>query len=286
MNIFEIYTDKVASVLKRLEARGALPAELDHSRVVVEPPRDPSHGDLATNAAMALAKDARMNPRQLAELIVAELAADPAVASVSVAGPGFINLTLPASTYEDVTRAVLAAGADFGRGRDRGLPAVNVEYVSANPTGPMHVGHGRGAVFGDALAGLLEFAGRKVRASTISTTPARRSTFSPAPPSCATGRRGRGDRRDSGRALPGDYLKAVGQGLAKVHGGKLKSLPEAEWLPEVRRYAIDAMMAMIREDLAALNVSHAVFFSERSLQAAGQGGEVAGAIDALRARAA
>lgn len=285
MNIFDIFTDRVIAALKRLEARGALPEGLDLSRVVVEPPRDASHGDLSTNAAMALARDAKSNPRQLAELIAAELGGEKGVASVSVAGPGFINLTLDPTMYEEAVRAAITAGPDFGRGADKGLPPVNVEYVSANPTGPMHVGHGRGAVFGDALANLLEFAGRKVtREYYINDAGAQvdvlaRSAF-------LRYREALGEEIGEipEGLYPGDYLKGVGQALAREHGPALKGKAEAEWLPLVRSAAIDAMMAMIREDLGALDVRHAVFFSERSLQDGGNGGEVAAAIESLKAR--
>ena len=162
MNVFGLFERRVSDALARLMEAGKLPHNLDLGRVVVEPPRDPSHGDLATNAAMVLAKEARTNPRALAELIADDLRQDPRVAKAEVAGPGFINLTLAESVFHDVLRAILMDGGNFGRtGQGAGRP-VNVEYVSANPTGPMHVGHGRGAVFGDSLANLLAFAGYKV----------------------------------------------------------------------------------------------------------------------------
>ena len=158
MNLFDLFQRRVAAVVEALAAEGRLPAGLDLSRVVVEPPRDASHGDLATNAAMVLAKEAKTNPRALADMLAGALAATPGVTKAEVAGPGFINLTLAPSFYHDVLKAILAAGKDFGRAAaPAGAAPVNVEYVSANPTGPMHVGHGRGAVFGDALAGLLAF---------------------------------------------------------------------------------------------------------------------------------
>ncbi len=285
MNIFDIFTRKVAAAIERLQQAGVLTQGLDLSRVVVEPPRDAGLGDLATNAAMALAKEARLNPRALADLLVAELAKDEHVADASVAGPGFINLRLKQSVFEDMLRAAILAGAGYGQGAPKAHPRVNVEYVSANPTGPMHVGHGRGAVFGDALANLLAFAGRDVtREYYINDAGAQvdvlaRSAFLRY-------------REALGEAIgpipdglyPGDYLKKVGQALAKTHGPALREQPEQQWLPLVRRFAIDAMMDMIREDLAALNVRHAVFFSEASLQDGPDGGAVAGAIGALRAR--
>ncbi len=285
MNIFDVFTARIATILQSLASRGVVPAGLDLSRVVVEPPRDASHGDLATNAAMALARDAKMNPRQLAELIVPELAKDSEVASVSVAGPGFINLALKPSVFESVLREAVRAGADFGKGAPQALPKVNVEYVSANPTGPMHVGHGRGAVFGDALANLLAFAGRDVtREYYINDAGAQvdvlaRSAF-------LRYREALGE--DIGPIpeglYPGDYLVSVGQALAAGHGAALRHQPEADWLPLVRNVAIDGMMAMIREDLAALGVVHKVFFSERSLQGGGNGGAVGEAIEGLKAR--
>ncbi|MGL4442980.1 MAG: arginine--tRNA ligase, partial [Alsobacter sp.] len=162
MNIFNDFQRRVVVAVERLAQSGSLPAGLDTSRVVVEPPRDPSHGDLATNAAMVLAKDAGLKPRAIADLLAAQLSAEPGVRAVEVAGPGFINIRLDETLFRAVVKAVLASRADYGR-PDRADPVpVNVEYVSANPTGPMHVGHGRGAVFGDALANLLAVAGRTV----------------------------------------------------------------------------------------------------------------------------
>jgi arginyl-tRNA synthetase len=286
MNLFEMFSARVAACVMRLAEAGKLPAGLDLSRIVVEPPRDASHGDLATNAAMALAKPAGMNPRALAELLAAELRAEAGVTSVEIAGPGFINLRLDPSLWLDVLRAALVLGADFGRGRaDDILPKVNVEYVSANPTGPMHVGHGRGAVFGDALANLLAFAGRDVtREYYINDAGAQvdvlaRSAF-------LRYREALGE--DIGAIpeglYPGDYLVPVGKQLAHDFSDRLKAMPEAEWLPLVRQEAIDGMMAMIREDLAALNVEHAVFFSERTLQQGDNGGAVGSAIADLQAR--
>ncbi len=284
MNIFDTYAARIAAAVASLQAKGAVPAGLDLARVVVEPPRDPSHGDLATNAAMALAKDAGMNPRALAELLATELRADPSVASVEIAGPGFINLRLNAGIWLDVLSAALAAGAAFGRGAT-GKGKVNVEYVSANPTGPMHVGHGRGAVFGDALANLLDFAGHDVtREYYINDAGAQVDVL--ARSAYLRYREALGE--DIGAIpdglYPGDYLVPVGKNLAAEHGAKLKAMPEAQWLPLVRSFAIDAMMDMIREDLAALGVEHKVFFSERSLQDGGGGGKVRSTLEALQSR--
>jgi arginyl-tRNA synthetase len=277
---------RVQAAVAALVAAGALPAAIDRSRVLVEPPRDPSHGDLATNAAMVLAKDAGRKPRDLAEAIAERLRGDDWVAKVDIAGPGFINLTLKPQVWRAALAAAIAAGPDYARGSEGG-PSVNVEYVSANPTGPMHVGHCRGAVFGDALANLLAFAGRPVtreyyindagaqvdvlaRSAFLRYREALGESIGPIPDGL----------------YPGDYLVPVGQDLAKRFGPKLLDQPEAAWLPEVRRIAIDMMMAMIRDDLAALNVRHDVFFSERSLiegaEGAKTGDQVGATIATLR----
>ncbi|MBZ6074778.1 arginine--tRNA ligase [Microvirga puerhi] len=284
MNIFGLFEQRVANALGRLAEAGKIPSGLDASRVVVEPPRDPSHGDLATNAAMVLAKEARMNPRALADLIVAELREDPQVAKGEVAGPGFINLKLVPEALYDVLRAAITEGEAFGRsGRGAGI-AVNVEYVSANPTGPMHVGHGRGAVFGDALAALLGFAGHAVaREYYINDAGAQVDVLARS----AYLRYREALGADIGTIpeglYPGDYLKPVGEALARTHGKSLLDKSEAEWLPLVREVSINTMMDMIREDLAALNIHHDVFFSERSLQQ-DNGGEVAKTIAELQER--
>ncbi len=284
MNLFALFEQRVAEALARLGEAGTVPAGLDLSRVAVEPPRDPSHGDLATNAALVLAKEAKANPRALAEAIAADLRADPRVLSAEVAGPGFINLRLSPDVFHDVVRAALTEGPRFGRSEKGQGIAVNVEYVSANPTGPMHVGHGRGAVFGDALSGLLAFAGYRVaREYYINDAGAQvdvlaRSAFL----------RYRETLGEEVGAIPeglypGDYLKPVGAALAERHGRDLLGKPESEWLPLVRDAAIDAMMAMIREDLAALAIRHDVFFSERSLSQ-GATDQIRATIDDLRAR--
>ncbi len=274
-----------ANVLERVcaAASSSLPTGADLARVVVEPPRDPGHGDMATNAAMVLAKDAGKKPRDLAEAIAVKLRADPVVEKADVAGAGFINLTLKPHVWGDELRVVLETGADYGRSALGRGEKVNVEYVSANPTGPMHVGHGRGAVFGDALAQLLDYAGFAVtREYYVNDAGAQvdllaRSAF-------LRYREALGE--DIGAIpdgfYPGDYLKPVGAKLAAQYGASLKSKPEAEWLPLVRAQAIEMMMAEIRNDLAALNVRQDVFFSERSLIS--DGDEVARTIAFLRAR--
>ncbi|WP_186419946.1 arginine--tRNA ligase [Bosea sp. CS1GBMeth4] len=286
MNIFETFSARLATVLTGLAEAGRLPAGLSLARVVVEPTKDPAHGDLAINAAMVLAKEAGMAPRALAELIVAELARDGDVLKAEIAGPGFINLTLQPAVFTEVLKSAVLAGTEHGRGATRGGAKINVEYVSANPTGPMHVGHGRGAVFGDALASLLAFAGHDVtREYYINDAGAQvdvlaRSAFLRY-------------REALGEAIgeipeglyPGDYLISVGQTLAEQYGPALRDKAEWDWLPLVRQAAIDGMMAMIRDDLAALGVVHDLFFSERSLQGRdGDTNAVHQTIEDLRAR--
>jgi arginyl-tRNA synthetase len=256
----------------------------DLSRVVVEPPKDPTHGDMATNAAMVLAKEAKAKPRDLAEKIAERLRADDLVASVDVAGPGFINLTLKVTAWADALRSVLREGDAYGQSAVGADEKVNVEYVSANPTGPMHVGHCRGAVFGDALASLLQLAGFDVvREYYINDAGAQvdvlaRSAF-------LRYREALGENIGEipEGLYPGDYLKPVGQALAAEHGKALLAMPETEWLPAVRAKAIAMMMEAIKGDLAALNIKHDVFFSERSL-VAGSNNRVAETIDFLRAK--
>ncbi len=265
-NIFAVVLDKVHAASEALIADGMLPAGIDLTRIVVEPPREASHGDMATNAAMVLAKDAGKKPRELAEALAEKLRADTLVAKVEVAGPGFINLTLKTDAWLDSLRALLAAGSGYGKSDGGQGAPVNVEYVSANPTGPMHVGHCRGAVFGDALANLLDFAGSAVtREYYINDAGAQvdvlaRSAF-------LRYREALGE--DIGPIpeglYPGDYLKPVGAALAGEYGHDLLNWPEERRLPLLRQKAIEMMMSEIREDLHALNVKHAVFFSERSL---------------------
>src|SRR3954453_9011442 len=260
-HIFATVLGRVHAGLTALTAAGALPA-LDASRVVVEPPRDPTHGDMATNVAMGLAKEAGKKPRELAELVAEKLRADKLIAKVDVAGPGFINLALKPFVWIDTLRATVIAGADYGRGASDGQK-VNAEYISANPTGPMHVGHRRGAVFGDALANLLDFTGYQVTREYYINDPGAqvdvlaRSAF-------LRYREALGE--DIGPIpdgfYPGDYLKPVGAALVAEYGRSLNQMPERALLPIVRAKAIDMMMAEIRWDLAALNLRHDVFFSE------------------------
>src|SRR5436305_933213 len=282
MNVFQVFTEHVRSAVATLAQAGVFPSPPDLSRIVVEPPREASHGDLATNAAMALAKDAGLKPRDLAERIAAELRKLPDVTKTEIAGPGFINLTLDPAVWRTALAAIVRDGTEYGRSSVGAGKPVNVEYVSANPTGPMHVGHCRGAVFGDALANLLAVAGFAVtREYYINDAGGQvdvlaRSAF-------LRYREARGETIGAipDGLYPGDYLVPVGAALAKQYGDKLKTMPEAEWLPLIRAKAIAMMMAMIRDDLAALNVKHDVFFSERSLI---EGSDKVGAtIDQLRA---
>jgi arginyl-tRNA synthetase len=256
-----------ATMLASVQAATAavLGSGADVSRIVVEPPRDPTHGDMATNAAMVLAKDAGKKPRELAESIATKLRSDGKVASVDIAGPGFINLTLKPRVWSEELRVVLEAGRDYGRSDMGKGEKVNVEYVSANPTGPMHVGHGRGAVFGDALANLLAFTGYKVtREYYINDAGAQVDVL--ARSAYLRYREALGENITIPEGLyPGEYLKSVGKDLAQAHGPSLKDKPEAEWLPIVRTRAIDMMMAEIRNDLQALGIVQDEFFSERSL---------------------
>jgi len=283
-HLYATIAKSVAAATTALVAAGSLPAGLDQSRVTVEPTRDAAHGDMATNAAMVLAKPAKTNPKQLAEAIAEKLRADPLIAKAEIAGPGFINLTLKPVAWLDALRQVVQRGNEFGRSTIGAREKINVEYVSANPTGPMHIGHCRGAVFGDALASLLKFTGYDVtREYYINDAGAQvdvlaRSAFLRY-------------REALGEAIgaipeglyPGDYLKPVGAALAAEHGKSLLGRPEAEWLPQVRDKAIAMMMDEIRQDLAALDVRHDVFFSERSLQQ-NNGGEVAALLADLRQR--
>jgi len=269
-NIVASVLQKVRTANQALVADGVLPANVDQSRITLEPPRESAHGELATNAALVLAKDARRKPRELAELIAARLRGDDLVAGVEIAGPGFINLTLKPAAWLDALRALLES-ADYGASRigrneaGQGI-AVNIEYVSANPTGPIHVGHGRGAVFGDALANLLAFSGFAVtreyyvndggaqvdvlaRSALLRYREALGENIGPIPEGL----------------YPGEYLKRVGAALAARYGRDLLDWPDDRRLGATRALAIEMMMVAIRDDLAALNVRHDVFFSERSL---------------------
>ncbi|MBX9797072.1 arginine--tRNA ligase [Sphingomonas sp.] len=270
MTLYSRFAAQVDAALDALVAEGMIPADLDRQAVTVEPPRDASHGDLATNAAMVLAKRAGVQPRVLAEAIGARLRALGDVAGVAVAGPGFINLTLTEQAWRDELRAIATAGSAYGRVVRAEASVVNVEYVSANPTGPMHMGHCRGAVVGDALASLLEWAGHKVvREYYVNDAGGQVDVL--ARSVHLRYREALGETITIPEGLyPGDYLVPVGQALAADFGDRYVAAPENDWLALFRTRAVDAMMAMIRADLALLGIHHDVFSSEAALQAAGK----------------
>ena len=271
MNLFKYFRDEIVAAIARLVAAGSLPAGLDSTKVTAEPPREAEHGDVATNAAMVLAKPAGMKPRELAELLAADLRNHPAVAAVEVAGPGFINLRLVDSFWFDRLADVLAAGPAWGDSQTGQGVRVNVEFVSANPTGPMHVGHARGAVVGDALASLLAKAGFDVaREYYINDAGAQVDVLARSVHLRYRQALGEDIGEIPEGLYPGDYLVPVGEELAAKDGAKWQAVPEAEWLPAFRAVAVDRMMVMIREDLAALGVKHDVFTSERQLVADGK----------------
>jgi arginyl-tRNA synthetase len=283
-NIFVTIEGLVAEANRALIAAGLLPAGIDQTRVVVEPPRDPAHGDMATNAAMVLAKDAGKKPRELADAIAEQLRRGDLVAKVDVAGPGFINLTLKPAAWTEALRTAILAGSDYGRSAIGNDEPVNIEYVSANPTGPMHVGHGRGAVFGDALAALMAFTGFKVtREYYINDAGAQVEVLARSAFLRYQEALGEGIGAIPQGLYPGEYLKPVGAALAATHGRALLQMPDSDWLPIVRDATIARMMALIRDDLAALNVRQEVFFSEHSL-VEGAVDRVAETIDWLRQR--
>ena len=282
MNIFADFEQRIRERVEAvLNARGNEGTDL--SRIGVEPPRDASHGDLSTNAAMVLAKPLGAKPRELANAFADALRQDGDVETVEVAGPGFINLRLKSAYWTQHLHEILGRGLDYGRGEATGH-RVNVEYVSANPTGPLHVGHCRGAVVGDAIANVMAFAGNEVsKEYYINDAGAQievlaRSTFLRY-------------REALGEAIgeipaglyPGDYLKTVGAALAIRYGRGLLDQDEAEWLPTVKSYAIAAMMMSIRDDLKALNITQDVFFSEKTLHE-GDPSRITRAVEDLRER--
>ena len=263
------FVARIDAILTALEMDGVLPADTSRANVTVEPPRDPAHGDLATNAAMVLAKQAKTNPRALAEKIVEHLQREPDITEATIAGPGFINLRLSLEAWRRELLAISKLGEDYGRS-DLGKGAtVNVEYVSANPTGPMHMGHCRGAVVGDALSGLLEWAGYRVtREYYVNDAGGQVDVL--ARSAHLRYREALGE--DIGEIpeglYPGDYLKPVGERLAQEFGPAYKDAPEGEWLELFRQRSVAAMMEMIREDLSLLGIHHDLFSSEAELQAA------------------
>jgi arginyl-tRNA synthetase len=283
MNIFAETAGRIAAALETLKLAGKLPAGSVVPAFAVEPPRDASHGDIACNVAMMLAKPTKMKPRDIADLIAGVLAADTAIAKVEVAGPGFLNITLAASVWHGLVRAIAAQGTNYGRPDFGKGVKVNVEYVSANPTGPMHVGHCRGAVFGDALASLLAFAGYDVtREYYINDAGGQVNTL--ARSVFLRYREALGETITIPEGFyPGDYLIPVGKALAETHGQALLDKPESAWLTDVRKFATDLMMVEIKNDLLALNIKHDIFFSEASLKHDNID-EVADAIATLKAK--
>jgi len=272
--LYAAWGAKIAAALDALERDGGLPPGLSHANVSVEPPRDPAHGDLATNAAMVLAKPAGSNPRQLAEKIVGKLAGDPAVESAEIAGPGFINLRLADGIWRDELRAIAALGADYGRSRLGQGRTVNVEYVSANPTGPMHMGHCRGAVVGDALAALLEFAGHEViREYYVNDAGGQVDILADSVYLRYSEALGIEIGEIPPGLYPGEYLKPIGEALVAEYGDKYLETTADEWLPVFRKRAVAAMMELIKADLALLGIHHDVFSSEAELQRAGKPAE-------------
>ncbi|MFV1875932.1 arginine--tRNA ligase [Nioella sp.] len=279
-----LFADIRALVIESLEALtsdGALPAGLDMKNVAVEPPRDAAHGDMATNAAMVLAKPAGLKPRDIAEALADKLASDPRIETAEVAGPGFLNLRLSEATWRGVIASVLAAGDDYGRSAMGQGQKVNVEYVSANPTGPLHVGHTRGAVFGDALASLLDFAGHEVtREYYINDGGAQVDVLARSVYLRYLEAHGQEVAFEDG-TYPGDYLIEVGEALKDKMGDAYVGKPEADWLVPVRDYATEAMMELIRADLLQLGVRMDVFYSEKSLYGTGR---IEAAIEDLKAK--
>ncbi|RED13836.1 arginine--tRNA ligase [Pontivivens insulae] len=278
MNLFAEIKTLVLTSLEAMVAEGSLPDGLDMRNVAVEPPRDAAHGDMATNAAMVLAKAAKSKPRDIADVLAAKLADDPRVAEATVAGPGFLNLRLAEGQWQRIVPAVLSAGTDFGRSDMGAGIKVNVEYVSANPTGPLHVGHTRGAVFGDALAGLLDFAGYDVmREYYINDGGAQVDVLARSVYLRYLEAHGHKVEFPEG-TYPGDYLVPLGETLKAQFGDSLVDRPESEWLLQVREFATDAMLDLIKDDLGALGVTMDKWFSEKSLYGTGR---IEGALQSL-----
>lgn len=281
MHVFADIHALVLEVLGALVEAGDLPEGLSFANVAVEPPRDAAHGDMATNAAMVLAKPAKLKPRDIAQAIASRLEADPRIDSAEIAGPGFINLRLSTAVWGDVVRSVLAAGSDFGRSNIGLGRKVNVEYVSANPTGPLHVGHTRGAVFGDALASLLDFSGHDVtREYYINDGGGQVDVLARSVYLRYLQAHGQEVAFPDG-TYPGNYLIKVGQDLKDKVGDAYIGTPEDVWLAEVRVFSTDAMMGLIQDDLAALGVKMDVFYSEKSLYGTGQ---IEAALDDLKGK--
>jgi len=280
MNLFADIKTLVLQNLDTMVSGGALPADLNFANVAVEPPRDPLHGDMATNAAMVLAKQARMKPRDIADALAVKLAADPRVLSADVAGPGFLNLRLDPALWFGIVTEALSKGTDFGRSDLGQGQKVNVEFVSTNPTGPLHVGHTRGAVFGDALASLLDFAGYAVtREYVINDGGSQIDTLARSVYLRYLEAHGQQVSFPEG-VYPGDYLIPVGKALKDKVGDAYLDQPEDVWLEDIRNFATDEMMDLIRSDMALLGIKMDVFFSEKSLYGTGKIEAVLDALDA------
>lgn len=270
VTLYARFAAHLDAILDSLEAEGALAPGLDRGAVAVEPPRDAAHGDLATNAAMVLARRAGTNPRALAELIAPKLAALGDIAGAEIAGPGFINIRLARGVWEEELRTILAQGDAYGRSDMGKGRTVNVEYVSANPTGPMHMGHCRGAVVGDALASLLEYSGHEViREYYVNDAGAQVDILARSAHLRYLEALGRQIGEIPEGLYPGDYLKPVGAALAAEYGELHADAPESTWLETFRRKTVAAMMDLIKTDLAGLGVHHDLFASERAVQESG-----------------
>ncbi|NOX40266.1 MAG: arginine--tRNA ligase, partial [Alphaproteobacteria bacterium] len=281
MNLFADIKSLVLVCLTEMQSERALPVDLDFSAVAVEPPRDALHGDMATNAAMVLAKPARAKPRDIAAVLAEKLLRDARIMTADVAGPGFLNLTIDPKAWLDIVSTTLVKGGDFGRSNMGQGRRINVEFVSANPTGPLHVGHTRGAVFGDTLASLLDFAGYDVtREYYINDGGAQVDVLARSVYLRYLEANGQKVQFPEG-TYPGDYLIAVGQDLKAKYGDSLVGRPEADWLADLREFSTKAMMDMIRDDLKGLGVEMDNFYSEKSLYGTGK---IEAAIDSLNAK--
>ena len=279
MNLFDDIRSAVLTSLEAMQAQGVLPADLDFANVAVEPPRDGAHGDMATNAAMVLAKPAKMKPRDIADALARHLILDPRIEAVDVAGPGFLNMRLSSALWQGVIGTVLDQGADFGRSDMGQGKKVNVEYVSANPTGPLHVGHTRGAVFGDALASLLDYAGYAVtREYYINDGGAQVDVLARSVYLRYLEAHGQEVAFEDG-TYPGDYLIPVGEELKEKVSDAYVGKHESDWLLDVREFSTEKMMDLVRADLASLGIEMDVFYSEKSLYGTGR---IEAAIDALK----
>jgi len=281
MNLFAQIHDVVLQGLQTLTQNGTLPAGLSFANVAVEPPRDAAHGDMATNAAMVLAKPAKMSPRDIAAALAEQLLTDARITSADVAGPGFLNLRLAPSVWAEIIPAAIGAGTAFGQSTQGQGKRINVEFVSANPTGPLHVGHSRGAVFGDALSSLLDFAGFDVtREYYINDGGSQVDTLARSAFLRYLEANGQDVEFVDG-TYPGDYLIPIGEALKARYGDSLVGVNDESWLPEIREFATKEMMALVEADLAALGIKFDKFYSEKSLYSTGR---IEAAIEDLRGK--